>query len=62
MTLDMRLCCLGQVYGLDDPVAGAYGNDNFSAIEDYLVFEAKKGNRSVVYYGETAYWVLIDLQ
>lgn len=45
-----------QVYGLDDPTAGAYGNENFSYIEDYLVTEAKKHNRSVAFYGETAYW------
>lgn len=45
-----------QVYGFDDPTAGAYGNENFGYMEDYLVQEAKKGQRSVVYYGETAYW------
>lgn len=40
----------------DDPTAGAYGNANFSYMEDYMVFEAKRANRSVVFYGETAYW------
>ena len=50
-----------QVYALDDPTAGAYGNDNFSYIEEYLVHEAKAGARSVVYYGETAYWVNVDV-
>jgi hypothetical protein len=50
-----------QVYGLDDPTAGAYGNKNFSYIEDYMVMEAKRGNRSVIFYGETAYWVNVDV-
>lgn len=50
-----------QVYAFDDPTAGAYGNENFTYIEDYLVYEAKAGNRSVVYYGETAYWVNVDI-
>ena len=45
-----------QMYGLDDPVGGAYGNKNFKDIEEYMYFEASIGNRSVVYYGETAYW------
>ncbi len=48
-----------QVYSLDDPTANAYGNQNFSFIEEYMVQEAKWGNRSVVFYGETAYWVRI---
>ncbi|CAE7424544.1 unnamed protein product, partial [Symbiodinium microadriaticum] len=50
-----------QVYGLDDPVGGAYGNKNFKDIEDYMLFEASRGNRSVVFYGETAYWVSVDV-
>ena len=50
-----------QTYGFEDHTAGAYGNDNFSAIENYLVFEAKRGERSVAYYGETAYWVNVDI-
>jgi hypothetical protein len=45
-----------QVYAFDDPTGGAYGNDNFTYVEDYLAYEAKIGKRSVVYYGETAYW------
>jgi hypothetical protein len=45
-----------QMYGLDDPTAGSYGNHNFSYMEEYLVYEAKLRNRSVTYYGETAYW------
>jgi len=45
-----------QMYGFDDPTAGSYGNVNFSYMEDYLVYEAKLRNRSVTYYGETAYW------
>jgi hypothetical protein len=29
-------------------------------MEDYIVHEAKLGNRSVVFYGETSYWVNVD--
>ena len=50
-----------QVYALDDPTAGAYGNENFSYVEDYMVYEAKLGRRSVTYYPETAYWVNVDI-
>jgi len=50
-----------QVYALDDPTAYAYGNENFSYVEDYLVYEAKLRNRSVTFYGETAYWVNVDI-
>jgi len=50
-----------QVYALDDPTAGAYGNHNFSYMEEYMVSEAKAGNRSVVFYPETAYWVNVDV-
>lgn len=50
-----------QMYAFDDPTAGAYGNDNFSYVEDYLVYEAKLGKRSVMYYGETSYWVNVDI-
>ena len=45
------------MYGLNDPTAGAYGNaQDFGYIEDYMFMEAERGNRSVVYYGETSYW------
>jgi hypothetical protein len=44
------------VYALDDPTAFAYGNENFSYVEEYLVYEAKLRNRSVTFYGETSYW------
>lgn len=50
-----------QMYALDDPIGGAYGNQNFSYVEDYLVYEAKQGQRSVMFYGETAYWVSVDV-
>jgi hypothetical protein len=50
-----------QVYAFDDPIGGAYGNQNFSYVEDYLIYEAKRGQRSVMYYGETAYWVSVDV-
>ena len=49
------------MYALDDPTAFAYGNENFSYVEDYLVYEAKQHNRSVTFYGETAYWVNVDI-
>ena len=50
-----------QVYALDDPTGGAYGNRNFSYMEEYLVMEAKAGNRSVIFYPETSYWVNVDV-
>jgi hypothetical protein len=49
------------MYGMQDPVGGAYGNDNFALIEEYMHYEAGVGNRSVVYYGETSYWVNVDI-
>jgi hypothetical protein len=45
-----------QAYAFDDPTAGAYGNANFSYIEEFLVQQSKLGQRTVLYYGETAYW------
>ena len=45
-----------QIYSLDDPVANAYGNTNFQEVEEYMHYEAQLGNRSVLFYGETAYW------
>merc|ERR1712196_109564 len=50
-----------QMYGLDDPTSGAYGNKDFQLIEDYMHYEASIGNRSVVFYGETSYWVNVDI-
>ena len=50
-----------QVYAFDDPTSGTYGNQNFSYIEDYLVYEAQQGRRDVLYYGETSYWVNVDI-
>ena len=50
-----------QIYSLDDPTAGTYGNKDFGYMEDYMVYEAKAGNRSVVFYPETAYWVNVDV-
>ncbi len=46
-----------QVYGLQDP-APTYGNQDFSAIYEYLRWEA--GRRPVLFYPETAYWVSYD--
>jgi hypothetical protein len=51
-----------QVYGFNDPTAGAYGNDNFSYMSEYMNYEASLPNpRDVLYYGETAYWVNVDV-
>jgi hypothetical protein len=50
-----------QVYSFDDPTSGTYGNKNFSYIEDYMIFESKRNERKVLYYGETAYWVNVDI-
>lgn len=50
-----------QIYSLDDPTAGAYGNKDFGYMEEYMVHEAKAGNRSVMFYPETAYWVNVDV-
>jgi hypothetical protein len=44
------------VYSFDDPTAGAYGNNNFSYMSDYMMYEAGASDRDVLYYGETAYW------
>eukprot|EP01117_Protostelium_nocturnum_P012065 TRINITY_DN4419_c0_g1_i4.p1 TRINITY_DN4419_c0_g1~~TRINITY_DN4419_c0_g1_i4.p1 ORF type:complete len:796 (+),score=205.82 TRINITY_DN4419_c0_g1_i4:57-2444(+) len=48
-----------QYYSFDDPTGGSYGNNNFSYIYDLLTREI--GQRKVVYYGETAYWVNYDI-
>ena len=53
-----------QAYALDDPSSGVYGNNNFTYIEEYLVYEASqksKTNRIVLYYGETSYWYVCTL-
>mmetsp|Transcript_23430 Transcript_23430/g.34391 ORF Transcript_23430/g.34391 Transcript_23430/m.34391 type:complete len:824 (-) Transcript_23430:274-2745(-) len=50
-----------QVYSLDDPTAGAYGNENFSYMSDYMTFEASLKKRDVLFYPETAYWVNVDV-
>jgi hypothetical protein len=50
-----------QVYSFDDPTAGAYGNDNFTYMSDYMNYEASLKKRDVLYYGETAYWVNVDV-
>lgn len=47
-----------QFYGLTDP-ALTYGNQDFSAIYDYMRWEA--GRRQVLFYPETAYWVSYDI-
>ena len=50
-----------QVYGLGDPIGGAYGNKDYTDIEEYMYFEASQKNRSVVFYPETSYWVSVDI-
>jgi hypothetical protein len=36
-----------QAYGLDDYAANVYGNADFTAMRDYMFYEARKGERSV---------------
>ena len=60
-TIRIYVILHSQVYALDDPTAFAYGNENFSYVEDYMIYEAKLHNRSVSFYGETAYWVNVDI-
>jgi hypothetical protein len=50
-----------QAYGLGDPIGGAYGNKDYTDIEEYMYFEASQKNRSVVFYPETSYWVSVDI-
>ncbi|ORY29294.1 hypothetical protein BCR33DRAFT_579335 [Rhizoclosmatium globosum] len=47
-------------YALDDP-APTYGNKDFGYIREYLNFELENGQRPVVFYPETAYWVSVDI-
>jgi hypothetical protein len=47
-----------QMYSFDDP-APTYGNDNFTYMFDYMMYEASR--RPTVYHGETAYWVNYDI-
>ena len=49
------------MYGMADPTGGSYGNEDFSIIEEYMHYEASLKNRSVVFYGETSYWVNVDI-
>ncbi len=50
-----------QAYALDDPTAGTYGNQNFSDLFDFMMFEAAHSNRTVVFHPETNYWVNVDV-
>lgn len=50
-----------QVYSFDDPAANVYGNNNFSYMSDYMLYEASLKRRDVLYYAETAYWVNVDV-
>ena len=47
-----------QHYGLDDP-APTYGNSDFSSILGFI--ERASGQREVIWYPETAYWVSFDI-
>jgi len=47
-----------QHYSLDDP-APTYGNDDFSAMREFLHYEI--GQRPVVWHPETSYWVSFDV-
>ena len=50
-----------QAYGLGDPIGGAYGNKDYTDVEEYMYYEASQKNRSVVFYPETSYWVSVDI-
>mmetsp|Transcript_32495 Transcript_32495/g.54360 ORF Transcript_32495/g.54360 Transcript_32495/m.54360 type:complete len:919 (+) Transcript_32495:62-2818(+) len=50
-----------QVYSFQDPSANSYGNANFTYMSEYMNYEAALNKRSVQYYGETAYWVNVDV-
>ncbi|KAJ1441705.1 hypothetical protein B484DRAFT_415090 [Ochromonadaceae sp. CCMP2298] len=50
-----------QVYAFDDPSANSYGNANFTYMSQYLNWESSLGKRAVLYYGESAYWVNVDV-
>lgn len=50
-----------QVYGLRDPTHNTYGQKNFSFLLDFLIDEVRRGERHVIFYGETSYWVNVDI-
>ena len=50
-----------QAYALDDPTAGAYGNQNFSDLRKFARYELANDTRSVVWHPETNYWVNVDV-
>lgn len=47
-----------QTYSIDDP-APTYGNENFSYILEFALYQA--GKRPVVFHPETGYWVNYDI-
>ena len=52
-----------QAYSLDDPTDGAYGNADFYALRDFMLWEAANdtAGREVVFHPETNYWVNVDI-
>lgn len=52
-----------QDYSLEDPTDGAYGNDNFAALREFMEWEAANDTsaREVVFHPETNYWVNVDI-
>ena len=52
-----------QDYSLTDPTDGAYGNLNFSALRDFMEWEAANDTtrRDVVFHPELNYWVNVDI-
>jgi hypothetical protein len=55
-----------QLYSYDDPTAGSYGNDNFTAMFDFATWSSERATqegqgREVVWHGESAYWVNYDI-
>lgn len=50
-----------QPFALDDDTHNVYGNANFSDMLDYMFYEAEQGRRKVIWYGESSYWVSVDI-
>ena len=47
------------LYDLDRPAAGAYGNDDYHHLRDWLIEQAAV--RRVIYYPESSWWLTFDL-
>jgi len=49
-----------QFYSLHDPTPGVYGNRNFSLMRNWMFEQMKNGQREVIFFPETEYWVDFD--